>query len=84
MSAGIQLTTRADVAQLVEQLTRNEQVVRSNRIVGSIYFPELVQESPERRSGQPLKFKERKREEGKGKEDRGGRKGWGRGRAGEG
>ena len=26
----------ADVAQLVEQLTRNEQVVRSNRIVGSI------------------------------------------------
>ena len=25
----------ADVAQLVEQLTRNEQVVRSNRIVGS-------------------------------------------------
>jgi hypothetical protein len=27
--------TRADVAQLVEQLTRNEQVVRSNRIVGS-------------------------------------------------
>ena len=28
----------ADVAQLVEQLTRNEQVVRSNRIVGSIFF----------------------------------------------
>jgi hypothetical protein len=26
----------ADVAQLVEQLTRNEQVVRSSRIVGSI------------------------------------------------
>ena len=32
-------TTRADVAQLVEQLTRNEQVVRSNRIVGSILVP---------------------------------------------
>ena len=29
----------ADVAQLVEQLTRNEQVVRSNRIVGSIFSP---------------------------------------------
>ena len=28
----------ADVAQLVEQLTRNEQVVRSSRIVGSIYL----------------------------------------------
>ena len=27
----------ADVAQLVEQLTRNEQVVRSSRIVGSIF-----------------------------------------------
>ena len=31
-----EVTTGADVAQLVEQLTRNEQVVRSNRIVGSI------------------------------------------------
>jgi hypothetical protein len=30
------VTTGADVAQLVEQLTRNEQVVRSSRIVGSI------------------------------------------------
>ena len=30
----------ADVAQLVEQLTRNEQVVRSNRIVGSIFYSE--------------------------------------------
>ena len=29
---------RADVAQLVEQLTRNEQVDRSNRFVGSIFF----------------------------------------------
>jgi hypothetical protein len=32
-----EVTTGADVAQLVEQLTRNEQVVRSSRIVGSIY-----------------------------------------------
>ena len=29
---------QADVAQLVEQLTRNEQVVRSNRIVGSTFL----------------------------------------------
>jgi hypothetical protein len=29
---------QANVAQLVEQLTRNEQVVRSTRIVGSIPF----------------------------------------------
>ena len=33
---------RADVAQLVEQLTRNEQVVRSNRIVGSIYVCPII------------------------------------------
>jgi hypothetical protein len=29
---------QANVAQLVEQLTRNEQVVRSIRIVGSIFI----------------------------------------------
>ncbi len=28
----------ADVAQLVEQLTRNEQVVRSTRIIGSSFY----------------------------------------------
>ncbi len=33
-----EVTTGADVAQLVEQLTRNEQVVRSSRIVGSIFL----------------------------------------------
>ena len=32
-----EVTTGADVAQLVKQLTRNEQVVRSSRIVGAIY-----------------------------------------------
>ena len=35
----------ADVAQLVEQLTRNEQVVRSNRIVGSIYVRGMLRDS---------------------------------------
>ena len=42
---------QADVAQLVEQLTRNEQVVRSNRIVGSIRLsrPSRFEEPPERR-----------------------------------
>ena len=34
---GFRTRPRADVAQLVEQLTRNEQVVRSSRIVGSIF-----------------------------------------------
>ena len=34
----------ADVAQLVEQLTRNEQVVRSSRIVGSIYVFGLIRD----------------------------------------
>ncbi len=33
------LYKQADVAQLVEQLTRNEQVVRSNRIIGSSLLP---------------------------------------------
>ena len=35
----------ADVAQLVEQLTRNEQVVRSSRIVGSIYVRGMLRDS---------------------------------------
>ena len=34
LTAGV-LYADADVAQLVEQLTRNEQVVRSNRVVGA-------------------------------------------------
>ena len=37
-----EVTTGADVAQLVEQLTRNEQVVRSSRIVGSIYVCGMI------------------------------------------
>ena len=35
-SCGLFRPSRADVAQLVEQLIRNQQVTRSSRVVGSI------------------------------------------------
>jgi hypothetical protein len=50
------VTTGADVAQLVEQLTRNEQVVRSSRIVGSISVPEFIEKFHQRTFGQSDEF----------------------------
>ena len=43
ISIGVGFSTFATVAQLVEQLTRNEQVVRSSRISSSkLYFCVLI------------------------------------------